>query len=53
MGSEYLVPSIQERVLICVFLCLFELFSLIFCVFSVLIFVDILSVFCGDFCEFY
>ena len=45
MGSEYLVPSIQQRVLICVFLCLFELVSLIFCVFPVLIFVDMLYVF--------
>ena len=50
VGSEYLVPSIQQRVLICVFLSLFELFSLIFRVFSVLIFVNILCVFCGDFC---
>ena len=45
MGSEYLVPSIQERDLICVFLCLFELVLLIFCVFSVWIFVDMLYVF--------
>ena len=45
MGSEYFVPSIQQRVLICVFLCLFELVSLIFCVFPVLIFIDMLYVF--------
>ena len=54
MGSEYLVPSIQQRVLICVFLCLFELVLLIFCVFPVLIFVDMLYVFSVvNFCKFF
>ncbi len=53
MDSEYLVPSIQQRVLICVFLCSFELVLLIFCVFPVLIFVDMLYVFSVvNFCKF-